>query len=86
MANTHEGLSPAEFAATASRAIAACANLSVAEQGARLAGDGLIGVVASESVGGLELPLSFAVPVVSAANAGLSPFPLMENILLARLL
>jgi alkylation response protein AidB-like acyl-CoA dehydrogenase len=86
MGNTHEGLSPAEFAATASRAVAACANLSVAEQGARLAGDGLLGVVASEDVGGLDLPLSFAVPVVAAANAGLSTFPLMESILIARLL
>ena len=56
-ANTDEGLSPAEFAATASRAVAACTGLSVAEQGARLAGDGLLGVVAAEDVGGLDLPL-----------------------------
>jgi len=86
MTNRDEGLSPAEFAATAARAVAACAGLSVAEQGVRLAGDGLVGVVASENVGGLDLPLSFAVPVVAAAGAGLSDFPLMENILLARLL
>lgn len=81
-----EGLSPADFAATASRAVSACAGLSVAEQGARLAADGLLGVLAAERVGGLDLPLSFAVPVVAAASAGLSAFPLLENILIARLL
>ena len=73
-ARRNEGLSPAEFAATASRAVAACTGLSVAEQGARLAGDGLLGVVAAEDVGGLDLPLSFAVPVVAAASAGLLGF------------
>jgi alkylation response protein AidB-like acyl-CoA dehydrogenase len=86
MANRDDGLSHAEFAATASRAVAACTGLSVAEQGARLAGDGLLGVIAAEDVSGLDLPLSFAVPVVAAASAGLLAFPLAENMLLARLL
>lgn len=86
MANALEGLSVAEFAATAARAIEACAGLSVLEQGARLAGDGLLGVIASEAVGGLELPMLFAVPMVAAAGAGLSAFPVAENMLLARLL
>ncbi|MDQ8730757.1 acyl-CoA dehydrogenase family protein [Bradyrhizobium sp. LHD-71] len=86
MTITDDGLTPADFAATASRAVAACAGLSVSEQGARLVGDGLLGVIAGDNVGGLDLPLSFAVPVVAAASAGLLAFPLMENILLARLL
>lgn len=86
MAMMEDGLSPADFAATAARAVAACAGLSGPEQGARLAGDGLLGVIASETVGGLDLPLSFAVPVVAAAGAGLLGFPLLENVLLARLL
>lgn len=86
MTITDDGLTPADFATTASRAVTACAALSVAEQGARLAGDGLLGVIAADSVGGLDLPLSFAVPVVAAASAGLLAFPLMENVLLARVL
>jgi alkylation response protein AidB-like acyl-CoA dehydrogenase len=86
MATMEDGLSPADFAATATRAVAACAGLSATEQGARLAGDGLLGVIAGEAVGGLDLPLAFAVPVVAAASAGLLNFPLLENLLLARLL
>jgi alkylation response protein AidB-like acyl-CoA dehydrogenase len=86
MATIDEGFSPADFASTASRAVAACTGLSAAEQGARLAGDGLLGVIATEGVGGLDLPLSFAVPVAAAAGAGLLAFPLLENILLAQLL
>jgi alkylation response protein AidB-like acyl-CoA dehydrogenase len=86
MTTSTDGLSPTEFAATAARAVAACKDLSVAEQGALLAGDGLLGVIAAEDAGGLDLPLSFAVPVVAAASAGLLAFPLMENLLLARVL
>jgi len=86
MTTMDNGLSPADFAATASRAVAACATLGVAEQGALLAGDGLLGVIAAEEAGGLELPLAFAAPVVAAAGAGLLSFPLMENMLLARAL
>jgi alkylation response protein AidB-like acyl-CoA dehydrogenase len=86
MTTTDDGLSPADFAATASRAVAVCKDVSVAHQGALLAGDGLLGVIAAEEAGGLDLPLSFAVPVISAASAGLLAFPLMENMLLARVL
>ena len=60
--------------------------MGLAEQGALLAGDGLLGVIAAENIGGLDLPLSFAVPVVAAASAGLLAFPLIENMLLARVL
>ena len=81
-----QGLQPADFASTAARAVSACAGLSLREQAARLAGDGLLGVIAHDHVGGLGLPLSFAVPVVAAANAGLLGFPLMETLLLSRAL
>lgn len=84
--DTDAGFSSADFAATASRAVAACGGLSFAEQNGRLAADGLLGVIATENVGGLGLPLSFAVPVVAAANAGLAAFPIMESILAARLI
>ena len=47
MTTIDDGLSPADFAATAARAVAACKDLSVAEQGALLAGDGLLGVIAA---------------------------------------
>jgi alkylation response protein AidB-like acyl-CoA dehydrogenase len=86
MTTTNDGLSPADFAATASRAVVACKDLGLAEQGALLAGDGLLGVIAAEDAGGLDLPPSFAVPVVAAASAGLLAFPLIENVLLARVL
>lgn len=81
-----EGLQPDEFAATAARAVAACAGLDVREQARNLAGDGLLGVVADEQVGGLALPLGFAVPVIAAAHSGLLAFPLLETILVSRLL
>ena len=81
-----EGLQPDEFAATAARAVTACAGLSIREQAKNLAGDGLLGVIAAEDVGGLALPLGFAVPVIAAAHAGLLGFPLLETILVGRLL
>jgi len=81
-----EGLQPDEFAATAARAVTACAGLSIREQAKNLAGDGLLGVIADEDVGGLALPLGFAVPVIAAAHAGLLGFPLLETILVGRLL
>ncbi|WFU69652.1 acyl-CoA dehydrogenase family protein [Bradyrhizobium sp. CB2312] len=81
-----EGLQPAEFAATAARAVTACAGLDVREQARNLAGDGLLGVIADEEVGGLALPLGFAVPVIAAAHSGLLGFPLLETILVSRLL
>jgi alkylation response protein AidB-like acyl-CoA dehydrogenase len=86
MAMTEDGLSPADFAATAARAIAACAGLVARQQAERLGGDGLLGVMAGEEVGGLDLPAAFAVPVAAAASAGLLGFPLLETLLLGRLL
>jgi alkylation response protein AidB-like acyl-CoA dehydrogenase len=83
---TDDGLSPADFAATAAKAIAACAGLSARQQAERLGGDGLLGVMAGEEVGGLDLPLAFAVPVTTAASSGLLGFPLLETLLLGRLL
>src|SRR5262249_51466169 len=86
MALIEQGLEPEEFAATAARAVGACAGLGMRKQAARLAGDGLLGVIAPDDVGGLALPLSFAVPVVGAANSALLGFPILEAILLGRCL
>ena len=86
MSLTGEGLQPSEFAVTASRAVADCAALGLREQARHLANDGLLGVIASQEVGGLDLPLAFAVPVVAAAGSGLLGFPLMEALLLGRAL
>jgi len=86
MMSMAEGLQPDEFAATAARAVTACAGLGIREQAKNLAGDGLLGVIAAEDVGGLALPLGFAVPVIAAAHAGLLGFPLLETILVGRLL
>src|SRR5262245_30645225 len=81
-----EGLQPAEFAATAARAVVSCAGLDVRAQARNLADDGLLGVIADEEVGGLALPLGFAVPVIAAAHSGLLGFPLLETLLTGRLL
>ena len=76
-----EMLDPRDFAATAARAIAACAG---ADPAAVLAEAGLLGVIAPEAVGGLGLPLRFAVPLLEAAGGGELSFPLIETLLLAR--
>lgn len=81
-----EGLQPDEFAATAARAVTACAGLDLREQARNLSGDGLLGIIADEEVGGLALPIGFAVPVIAAAHCGLLAFPLLETILVSRLL
>ena len=86
MTLTGENFQPDEFAATAARAVAYCAALSLREQAQHLANDGLLGVIAAHDVGGLDLPLAFAVPVVTAAGSGLLGFPLMEALLLSRAL
>lgn len=86
MSLTGEGLQPSEFAVTAARGVADCATLSLREQARHLANDGLLGVIAAQDVGGLDLPLVFAVPVVAAAGSGLLGFPLMEALLLGRAL
>ncbi|MBN9564130.1 MAG: acyl-CoA/acyl-ACP dehydrogenase [Alphaproteobacteria bacterium] len=78
-------LDPAEFFESARRAAASCAGGTAAEQAARLAEDGLLGVLAPEAAGGLALPLRFAVPVVAAASGALLSLPLVETLLLARI-
>ena len=50
MAMTDDGLSPADFAATAAKVIAACAGLAARQQAERLGNDGLLGVIASEKL------------------------------------
>ena len=74
---------PAEFGDSARRAVTACAGLEVGAAAARLAEDGLLGVLAPEAAGGLGLGLRFAVPVMEAAGHGLLAFPLLESLLLA---
>jgi len=81
-----EGLQPDEFAVTAARAVTDCAALGPRERAKHLANDGLLGVIASQDAGGLDLPLAFAVPVVAAAGSGLLGFPMMEALLLGRAL
>jgi alkylation response protein AidB-like acyl-CoA dehydrogenase len=84
MTDSHTELSPAEFKATAIEAAAACFGLEVSSSAKRLAADGLLGVLAPETVGGLGLPLRYAVPVIEAGAAGLVAFPLIETLLIAR--
>ncbi len=83
---TDTGLDPAAFTATAQRAVAACRGLGMPDQAPLLARDGLLGILAGEDAGGLGLGLAYAAPVVTAAGAGLLAFPLLETMLLARVL
>lgn len=83
--DSNTDIDPAEFFETARRAGVACATGTAAEQAARLAEDGLLGVLASEAAGGLNLPLRYAVPVLTATAGALLALPLTETLLLARL-
>lgn len=86
MAAVETGLSPADFIDTAAKAVAACVPLSLAGRMQCLAADGLLGLLAQESVGGLELDANYALPVLEAAGEGLLDFPLLETMLAARAL
>ncbi len=81
-----DDLDPKDFEDTAAAVVAACTDVEGARRATLLAEAGLLGVIAPEAVGGLDLPMRFAVPVVSAAGAGLLGYPLIETLLLARAL
>lgn len=74
------------IAETAARAAALAASMDPAAAARRLGEDGLLGVLAPESVGGLGLPLAAAAAVVAATEAALVPLPVAEAMLAARLL
>lgn len=74
----------ADFTESITRAVAACAALPAPEAAARLAADGLLGVIAPETVGGLDLSFPHAMPVARAAGSGLCAFPLVDGLLAAR--
>lgn len=75
-----------EIAETAARAAALAAAMEPAPAARRLGEDGLLGVLAPDSVGGLGLPLAAAAAVVAATEAALVPLPVAEAMLAARLL
>lgn len=78
-------LDPAEFADTANAVMNDCARADgLAERACLLGSAGLLGVLAPEAVGGLGLPIRFAVPVLQAAGSRLLAYPLLEAMLLAR--
>ena len=82
-ANVDASFDPAELADSARRAIKACVGLDLAATAARLAEDGLLGLMASEESGGMGLGIRFAVPVMQAAGLELLNFPLLETQLMA---
>lgn len=80
-------LDPREFEDTAKAVVEACVAADDGKARAQiLAETGLLGILAPEEIGGLGLPLRYAVPVVSAAGAGLLAFPLIEALVLAKAL
>ncbi len=82
---TEYDLSPEDFADTAKAVVNACAEAgTTADRIALLADAGLTGILASDSCGGMNLPVDFAVPVLHAAGAGMLAAPLLETMLLAR--
>jgi alkylation response protein AidB-like acyl-CoA dehydrogenase len=75
-----------DIADSAARAAALAAAMPPPAAARRLGEDGLLGVLAPESVGGLGLPLAAAAAVVAATEAALVPLPVAEAMLAARLL
>lgn len=82
-----DDLAPDDFAETAVAAVADCAGRDDVKARARiLAEAGLLAVTAPEDVGGLALPLDFAVPICAAAGSGLLGYPIIETLLLSKAL
>lgn len=83
----HDDLDPRDFEDTAKAVVETCAaNDTAAGRAHLLAEAGLLSVTAPESVGGLGLPLDFAVPICAASGAGLLGFPIVEALLLTKAL
>lgn len=80
----YNDLKPDEFAEAALHAIAAALQEQSQCVATHLAETGLFGVCATEDVGGLNLPLDFAVPVVFSAGLKQLRFPLIDQLLLAK--
>jgi alkylation response protein AidB-like acyl-CoA dehydrogenase len=84
MLDLEEGLRPEEFGEAAEAAITDALSGPAQDVAMPLAKAGLLGVCAQEQDGGLGLDLRFAVPLVQAAGRLRLPYPLAEQILLAR--
>ena len=83
----YDDLDPSEFEDTAKSVVETCANTdAVAARAALLAEAGLLSVAAPDAIGGLGLPLDFAVPICAASGAGLLGFPIVEALLLSKAL
>lgn len=82
-----DDLDPKEFEDTARAVIGSCTDADDTGARARLLAEaGLLGVIAPETIGGLDLPMRFAVPIAIAAGEGLLAFPLIEELLLSKAL
>ncbi len=71
---------------TARQAARAAAALEPDAAARALAADGLLGLLAPQEIGGLDLPLAMAAALIGAAECELPGFPLVETVLAARLL
>ena len=81
----HSDLNPADFADTAQAVMESCRREAAFDgRAALLAESGLLGVLAPETAGGMDLPPAFAVPVLEAAGANLLEYPLAEALLLSQ--
>ncbi len=82
-----DDLDPKEFEDTARAVIGSCTDArDTAARAGLLAEAGLLGVIAPEAIGGLDLPMRYAVPIATAAGEGLLAFPLIEELLLSKAL
>lgn len=81
-----ESLRPEDFADAAAAAIADALGRGPREAVHVLAQAGLTGVCTPEEDGGMGLGIAFAVPIAYAAGKLRLPFPLVEQLLLARAL
>ncbi|RAI02467.1 acyl-CoA dehydrogenase [Acuticoccus sediminis] len=81
-----ETLTPDDFADSAAAVMDACAGRDLGEAAAALGEAGMTGILAGEAVGGLGLPMRYAVPVLTTAGARRLEVPLLEALLVARAL
>ncbi|MDB5895788.1 MAG: Acyl-CoA dehydrogenase, C-terminal domain [Rhodoferax sp.] len=86
MTTSNLELQPEEFAQAAAEAIADALDRTSREAATVLANAGLLGICADETDEGLGLGIEFALPIAIEAGRLQLPFPLLEQMLVARAL
>lgn len=81
---SQDELKPEDFLDSVVAVVKACEGVGARETAVALAQAGLLGVIAPEAVGGLDLDIAFATPLTAAVTRDGLPFHLVETMLLSR--